>query len=143
VNIPPPPTLKGFHFRGVAAHQLRQDLADEIRSVIKEWAKSIVTPAWLGTLYKFLDCIEPGTVKNSARLPWQAISPNDRVGTKIGCVFSRISWAIQLYWDQCLDGADNAAEIRQYLTDLREWCEHFGRCVVKGSPKDGHWLEVK
>jgi len=144
LQIPKVPTVtKGFHFENVAAHQLRQDLAVKIRECIMTLIAATYVPNWQGMFYKFIDCIEPGTVKDLARLPYQARGPNDTTGTQIGCVYARLSWIIQLYWVQCLDAVDNTRIIRQYIDDLRKWAIHgIANCRLEGDIRHGYWLSV-
>ena len=138
-----PPVVKGFHFEGVEQHQLRQTLAAEIRETIEALVRSTYVPGWQGIFYKFRDCIESGRVRDPARLPYQVQGPNDTAGTKIGCVYARLSWVIQAYWDLCLDGKDNAARIRGYLGDLREIATcGIDRCRLSGDVRHGYWLEI-
>ncbi len=138
-----PPESTGFHFDAAAvqAHQLRQTLAEEIRETIEVLIKSTYVPGWQGMFYKFRDCVEPGSMRNLSRLPYQASGPNDTSGAKIGCVYARLSWTIQLYWDQCLDGKDNVVQIRTYLFSLRQIAmEGIDKCKQFGNPREGYWL---
>jgi len=138
-----PPVVKGFQFTGVAEHQTRQALAVEIRQTIEALIKSTYVPGWQSMFYKFIDCIPSGTVRDLARLPYPVQGPNDTAGTKIGVVYARLSFIIQRYWDQCLDGTDNAARIRGYLGDLREIAAYgIDRCRLSGDVRHGYWLEV-
>jgi hypothetical protein len=141
LRLPRVPTPKGFHFEGVAEHQLRQALAGEIRETIKTLIASTYVPGWQGMFYKFLDAVEPGTERDDARIPYPALGPNDRRGTKIGCVYARLGWVVKLWYDLCFAGADNAALIREYLADLRSWAAAgFEKCRLAGNPLEGYWL---
>lgn len=138
-----PPIVKGFRFEGVQEHQLRQTLATEIRQTIEVLIKSTYVPSWQGVFYKFRDCIEPGRMQDLARLPYPTNGPNSTAATKIGVVYARLSWCIQLYWAQCLEGAGNTERLRNYLDDLRQWATvGIEKCEIKGNPKDGYWLGV-
>ncbi len=138
-----PPVVRGFHFEGVAEHRTRQALAAEIKETIEALIKSTYVPGWQGVFYEFIECISPGTVWNAARLPYPVPGPNDTAGTKIGVVYARLSFVIQAYWSQCLDGADNTARIRGYLGDLREIAAYgIDRCRLSGDVRHGYWLSV-
>lgn len=139
-----PPVVKGFHFEGVEAHQLRQTLAAEIRETIEALIKSTYVPGWQSVLYKFRDCVEPGQVRDPARLPYPVAGPNDTAGTKIGCIYARLSWVIQAFWSLCLDNAtENAPRIRGYLEGLHEIAAcGIDRCRIEGDVRHGYWLEV-
>jgi len=144
LHIPRVPTVKGFSFGNVEAHQTRRALAVEIRATIEALLKSTYAPGWQGMFYKFIDCIEPGRERDLARLPYPSDSPNDRRGTNIGCVYARLSFLIQLYWSQCLDGADNTERVRACLNDLRGWAARgIDKCKMAGNPRDGYWLEIE
>jgi hypothetical protein len=144
LSIPRVPPAPGFKFEGVKEHKTRQALAAEIKETIEALIKSTYVPSWQGMFYGFMNCIEPGSVRNLSRLPYQAAGPNDTAGTKIGCVYAGLSWVIQLYWDQCLDGKDNTAQIRQHLADLRiPVACGIDRCKLCGSPRTGYWLSVE
>jgi hypothetical protein len=141
-----PSESSGFHFdaEAVQAHQTRQALAEEIRETIEALVTSTYIPGWQGMFHKFRDCIEPGAVRNLSRLPYQASGSNDTSGTKIGCVYARLSWAIQLYWDQCLDSRDNTALIREYLCDLGQIAAAgIDKGKMLGNLRTGYWLSVK
>ncbi len=145
LRIPKGPTVrKGFTFGNVTQYECKQALALEIKDTITVLAKSVRVPDWRDTFWKFRGCINPGSVRDPARLPYPATGPNDRAGTKIGCVYARLAWAIQLYWDVCLDGVDNAELIRGYLKDLRDWAA-FGidNCKLVGNPREKYWLETR
>jgi hypothetical protein len=140
--IPKVPIVRrGFHFEDVTGHQLRQALAGEIREAIEALTRSIYVPGWQDMFYKFADCIEPGTVKTLTRLPYQTVGPNSTTATRIGCVYARLSWCIQLYWSHCFDGMDNVAQLRAYLQSLREIAARgIDKCRMLGSPGQGYWL---
>jgi hypothetical protein len=92
--------------------------------------------------YKFINCVEPGAVRDNARIPYPALGPNDRRGTNIGCVYARLGWIVKLYWDMCFDGVNNAGPIRGLLADLRAWAAcRIEKCKMVGNPRDGYWLE--
>ena len=130
-------------FPNVQAHQLRQALAAEIEECIRALIASTIIPGWIGTLYRFIQCIPPGSVQNLARLPYQAQGPNSTAGTQIGVVYARLSWVIRLYWDLCLGGCDNARVIRQYIDELRKWAAcGIEKCRLSGDVRHGYWLEV-
>lgn len=140
-RVPAPKT--GFHFDGVAEHQTRQALVAEIRETIEALIKSTYVPGWQVMFYKFIDCLAPGTVRDDARLPYPTAGPNDRAGTKIGCVYARLSWVIQLYWAQCFEGADNTERIRYCLDDLQQWAARgVDKCRIEGDVRQGYWLGV-
>lgn len=142
LQIPRVPTVKtGFYFEGVAEHQLKQQLAAEIRETIKALIESTYVPGWQEMLYKFINCIESGQVRDLARLPYPTNGPNSTAATPIGCVYARLSWTIQLFWSQCLDGTDNTAQIRTYLFSLRQIAMvGIDKCKMLGNPREGYWL---
>ena len=143
LQMPRIPPAKGFRFENVEAHQLRQQLAAEIRETIMVLIKSTYVPAWQDMFRRFADCIEPGSVRDNARIPYPVTSPNDRHGTQIGCVYARLGWVIKLYWDMHFDGVNNTGLIRGLLADLRAWAARgIDKCKLAGSPRDGYWLEV-
>ena len=143
LQMPRIPQPKGFRFENVEAHQLRQQLAAEIRETIMVLIKSTYVPAWQDMFRRFADCIEPGSVRDNARIPYPVTSPSDRHGTQIGCVYARLGWVLKLYWDTCFDGVNKSPEIHAHLSELRSWAAcKIERCKVAGSPRDGYWLEV-
>lgn len=143
LQLPRVPAPKSFRFDGVAEYQLRQTLAAEIRETVEALIRSTYVPGWQSMYYKFINCLEPGAVRDNARIPYPALGPNDRRGTNIGCVYARLGWIVKLYWDMCFDGADHAVTIRQYLADLRSWAAcGVEKCKLAGNPRDGYWLEV-
>ena len=143
LQMPRIPPAKGFHFENVEAHQLRQTLAKEIRETIEVLIKGTYVPGWQSMYYRFIDCIEPGGIRNDARIPYPALGPNDRRGTNIGCVYARLGFIIKLYWDMCFDGVNNTGLIRGLLADLRSWAScGINKCKLVGNPRDGYYLEV-
>lgn len=144
LKMPRIPAPEGFHFKDVAGHQLRRALAKEIRETIKILCKSVCVPGYPSTLQKYLAVIEPGAVKDPARLPVPSSGPWDMGGkTNIGCVYARLGWVIQLYWELCLNGANNTRDIRKYLADLRAWAAAgIDKCAHVGSSREGWTLEV-
>ena len=145
LQMPRIPQPKGFRFENVEAHQLRQQLAAEIRETIMVLIKSTYIASYADTLYKYADVITPGDVRDHARLPVPSARPNDMRDsrTNIAVVYARLSYLIQLFWDTCLDGTDNATEIRRHLMDLRAIASYgIDRCRRVGNPREGYWLEV-
>jgi len=145
LNIPIVPAVtKGFHFEGVAAHQTRQALAEEIRTLLIDMRKQTVIRGYQEMFTKFIESIEPGTVRNWSRLPYATAGPNDARGTtKIACIYARLSWVVQLYWDLCLDEKDYAGLIRMYVEDLHRVSAYgIDRCQMAGDVRHGFWLEV-
>jgi hypothetical protein len=144
LQLPKVPAPKGFHFAGVREHQLRQELADEIRQTIMYMVRQTYIPSYVDTLRRFLSVVESGEIRDPARLPYRASGPNDIHGTKIGCVYARLSFVIQLYWRQCLDGQDNAEHIRMYLAELRDTGKcGIDKCDMEGDIRHGFWLRPK
>jgi hypothetical protein len=143
LRMPSVPAGKPPIFADAKAHQTHQALATEIRETIETLLKNTYVPGYIDTLRKYLTAIEPGRVRDPARLPVPSMGPTSRVATNIGCVYARLSWLIQLFWDQVLDGADNTAQIRGYLIDLRAWAVcGIDKCRLVGNPRDGWMLEV-
>jgi hypothetical protein len=145
MNIPHVPVVADFGFKGVAQHQLRQLLAAEIYSTCDTLIKTCVAPAWQEMFRKYQAAIDPGAIRDPTRLPPYATQgPNDPRGvSKIGCVYARLSWVLKLYWDLCLDGADNAPAIRQYLDGLRAVAQcGIDKCSMSGDCRHGYWVEI-
>jgi hypothetical protein len=143
LQMPSIPSGKPSIFAGAKVHQTRQALAAEIRETIEILLKSTYVPGYTDTLRKYLAAVEPGRVRDPARLPVSSTGPNSKAATKIGCVYARLSFLIQLFWDQVLDKTDNAAQIRGHLADLRAWATcGIDKCRLAGNPQDGYWLEV-
>jgi len=145
LNIPIVPAVtKGFHFEGVAAHQTRQALAEEIRTLLLDMRKQTVIPSYQEQFTKFIEAINPGSVRPFYRLPYPSSNPNDLRGqTKIAAVYAKLSWLIQLFWDTVLDGKDNADLIRRYLTELRQVSTYgIDCCRLSGDERHGWFLEV-
>jgi hypothetical protein len=142
----PSPESTGFHFDAAAvqAHQTRQALAEEIRGTIRTLIASIHIPGYKDTLRKFLDAVEPGSVRDWARLPYVASGPYDKTGTKIGVVCARLSWVIQHFWDVCFDGADYSLCIEESCRDLRAWAVYgIDKCELCGNSRLGYCLRSK
>ncbi|MEN6534506.1 MAG: hypothetical protein ABFD89_12635 [Bryobacteraceae bacterium] len=142
--MPSVPAPKGFHFENVEAYRTRQALAAEIRETVEALIASTYVSGYLDTLRKYLAAIEPGTVRDFARLPVPASSPCDARGrTNIACVYAKLSFLIQLFWDQALDGTNNAGVIRGHLADLRAWAAHgIDKCVRVGNEREGWTLQA-
>lgn len=141
-HVPSIPKVSGFRFKGVVEHQTRQALAAEIKETIDALIKSTYIPGYIAGLRRYANIIDPGKIRPWQLLPYKSNGPNDRLGdTKIACVYARLSWVIQMFWNLCLDGADNAVAIRGHLSDLRTWAAAgIDNCKILGSPHDGYWL---
>ena len=145
LNIPIVPAVtKGFHFEGVAAHQTRQALAKEIRTLLIDMRKQTVIRGYQEMFTKFIEAIEPGAVRNWSRLPYATAGPNDARGiTKIACIYARLSWIVQLFWDLCFGGKGSAMLLRHYIEDLRRVSAYgIDKCQMAGDERHGFWLEV-
>ena len=143
LQMPRIPQPKGFRFENVEAHQLRQQLAAEIRETIMVLIKSTYVPAWQDMFRRFADCIEPGSVRDAARIPYPVMGRSNHATTQIGVIYGVLSGVINLYWNMCFDGADTASEIRGLLADLRSWAScGINKCKLVGNPRDGYYLEV-
>ena len=144
LQIPKVPTIrKGFSFGDVGRHELRQQLATEIRETIEALIASTYVPGWQGMFYKFRNCIEPGAQRDDARIPYPVTGPNDRHGTQIGCVYARLGWVVKLFWDFCFGVEINVGELRGYIHSLHEFATAgIDKCEVLGNPREGYWLGV-
>jgi len=117
----------------------------EIRATCEALIKSTYVPSYQEMFRRYTMAVDPGEIRDPCRLPPYATQgPNDARGvSKIGCVYARLSWVLKLYWDLCLDGADNAPALRQYLTGLRAVAERgVEKCVMEGDTRMGFWLGV-
>lgn len=144
LQMPRIPPATGFHFEGVQQYRLKQALAQEIRALLHDMRRQTITPGYQDMFLRFIDAIEPGEVRPFNKLPYATPGPNDMRGpTRIACVYARLSWMIQLFWDLCIDGKDNAALIRQYIEDMRRVSVYgIDRCRINGDERHGRWLEV-
>jgi hypothetical protein len=145
--IPKCPSVKSppFSFGDVPLYQAKQDLGKEIAECLRWMQKNTVVPGYQEMLGRFIAAV-PCTagVRDPARLPYQAQGPAALSGTsRLGCVYTRLSWVIQVYWLMCIDGIDQSKVIREHLAWVRAvWSHGVEKCKVIGSPREGWTLEV-
>jgi hypothetical protein len=143
--IPKCPTVKPpFSFGDVAQYQAKQDVGKEIIECLKWMQKNTIVPGYQEMLGKFIAAVPcTTTVRDPARLPFPAIGPAATSGTsKLGCVYTRLSWVVQIYWTMCIDGDDNTAVIREHLAWVRDvWTRGVEKCKLIGSPREGWTLD--
>jgi hypothetical protein len=144
LRIPPIPKApaKGFVFEGAALHQAKQDLGKELVELFRWMAKTTMVPGYQDIFRRFGAAVPcPAGVRDLTRLPYQAIrGPCDTRGlSPLGCVYAEASFAVQLYWDLCIDGQlAEAEDIRQHIAHLRDvWDRGVDKCEWIGSPREG------
>lgn len=161
MKIPPPPTVppvpKAPLFAG-AQEKIRNDrLGADIRTMLDNLLRVTDTPGWREMLVKFKSVVKPGGTCDPSRLPYQTIGPNlvgDK-GAALACLYTRLSWIIQLYWKLVLTGNENEHHIRQYMKDIESMLamtdargnklklsQVLTQCSVEGDLRHGFWIEV-
>ena len=145
--IPKCPTVKppAFSFGDTALYQAKQDIDKEIVECLRWMQRSTAVPSYQEMLGKFIAAVPcTSNIRDHARLPYQAISGADGKGTsKLGCVYTRLSWVVQIYWTMCIDGVDQSDMIREHLAWVRAvWTKGVDKCKMIGSPREGWTLEV-
>ena len=144
--IPKCPSVKPpFSFGDVPLYQAKQDLGKEIVECLRWMQKTTVVPSYQEMFGKFIAAV-PCTAgfRDPARLPYPAPGPAAPQGiSKLGCVYTRLSWVIQVYWSMCIDGIDHSDMIRGHLAWARAvWSHGVEKCKMIGSPREGYTLEV-
>jgi hypothetical protein len=144
--IPKPPAVKatGFKFPHVYYHQQRELFKRNLTELVISLRKQTPVPGYQEMFTRYLAVIEPTKVYDPARLPYQSVTPNDmRTGTKIACVYARLSWLILKFWQYCASGDDT--EARMLATHIEEFMPiakyGFEKCSLCGDVRHGYWLE--
>jgi hypothetical protein len=145
LQIPRVPTVKPtFSFGNVALHQAKQDLGKEIIECLRWMQTRTVVPAYQEMLGRFIAAVPCTTgIRDPARLPYPASGPVDLRGTsKLGCMYARLSWIVQIYWTMCIDGIDQSGYIHEHLAWVRTvWERGVDKCKLIGSPREGWTLD--
>lgn len=143
--IPKCPAVKPpFSFGDVTLHQAKQDIGKEIVECLRWMQKATFVPSYHEMFGKFIAAVPCTTdVRDPARLPFPATGPSATSGTsKLGCLYTRLSWVVQIYWAMCIDGDDNTAAIRWHLAWARAvWARGVEKCKLIGSPRGGWTLD--
>lgn len=161
MKIPPPPVIevpKPCLFPGAQRKQQLDALGGDIRDMLIRLARATHVPSWQEMFWGFRDVVSPGGVCDVSRLPYQASGPNLSAAAWstrsapviLACLYTRLSWIVQMYWTLCLHGAGDEAPIREYMQGIDEITQNDSRlqrtlcdAVVCGSVLDGYWIEVK
>jgi len=165
MKIPPPPTIpsvpKSLLFPGAAEKQRNDKLGADIRAMLDNLLRATYMPGLQEMLTRFKSVVRPGDVFDLQRLPYTATGPNltgDRPAGRLpalACLYTRLSWIVQLYWTTCLTDNKNEEHIRQYMQEIEDMLalrddrgnklhlqQILTRCSVGGNVRDGFWLEV-
>jgi hypothetical protein len=147
LRVPKIPIVStGFRFDHAAEHQTKRNVAEDIVGLLKEMRKSTVVSAYQEMFTRFIAAVPCADgVRDFARLPYPAGGPRCLVerATKLGCVYTLLSWVVQKFWDQQIDGTDNGELIGGYVAHLRAvWAKGVDKCVLVGSASTGWVLEV-
>jgi len=144
--IPKCPTVKpAFSFGDTALYQAKQDLGKEIIECLRWMQKATFVPSYHEMLGKFIAAVPCTTdIRDFTRLPYPATGPADvRGASKLACLYTRLSWVVQIYWTMCIDGVDQSDMIREHLAWVRAvWTKGVDKCKLIGSPREGWTLEV-
>jgi len=164
MKIPPPPippVPKLPLFAGATEKHRNDQLGADIRSMFDDLLRVTYVPAWQEMLIKFKGAVNPGGTFDPQRLPYQAAGPN-LAGDKgagrlpsLACLYTRLSWIIQLYWRLVLTGDGNEGLIRQYMAEIEIMFELrdergnklklqqiLSRCFIEGDIRHGFWISI-
>jgi hypothetical protein len=146
LQIPRIPSVKPpFTFGDTAMYQAKQDLGKEIVECLRWMQKNTIVPAYQDMLGKFIAAVPcTSNIRDFTRLPYAASGPLDlRGNSELGCVYTRLSWLIQMYWDMCIDSNNRSLAIRAHLEWVRAvWSKGVHKCKIIGSSREGWTLEV-
>jgi hypothetical protein len=147
-KIPKPPKRKSkTEFPDPDFHQQKKDFNKQIRGVILKFSKVIPRSRNRDLLLKFLDCVTPGKSIDVTRLPYAVDRPSAKSENKIECVFAKISWVIQKYWEWCEDGkaileCPLYQGINEDLTKLQQILTNgLNQYQIRGDFANGFYLE--
>ncbi|MCP4541733.1 MAG: hypothetical protein GY832_31765 [Chloroflexi bacterium] len=156
-HIPPPPPPV---FVGAGEKKAKDDLGTAIRGLLTCLIKITYVPGWQDMLYKFRDAINPGGTADVTRLPYRTSSPNlmrrpmSRGHATMACLYTRLSWIIQAYWQIVVHDEGGGEDIRRHVVELAELIGHTDergnqlhlsqvllRCDVVGNVRKGYELK--
>ena len=122
--------------------QERKRLKQEIRRAILAAMTLAENPKDRVIIEKFVDCIEPGTLYDTARLPYRGnLKGNAWAASKIHCIFARISEVIGSYWTYiCTENPENVSLCEGWVEGLKLICDNYDTLTVHGDPAKGYWL---
>jgi len=165
MKIPSPPNIPSVPkqplFPKAQEKQRNDQLGADIRALLDDLSRVTYVPGWQEMLVKFKNAVKPGGICDQLRLPYRATGPNlagDRGAGRLpalACLYTRLSWLIQLYWRLVLTGDENEEHIRCYMDEIRGMLamtddrgnklhlqQILTRCVVEGDIRMGLWIEV-
>lgn len=143
---PPKRKSKKVKFPDPDFHQQKNEFNKQIRSIILGFSKVIPRSRNRDLLLKFLDCVNPGKVIDATRLPYIGKKDNAGSESKIACVFAKISWMIQCYWEYCTKGESDWYHIKidELLNQLQQILTNgLNQYQIQGDFANGFYLEKK
>jgi len=118
-------------------HEQKVNLYKEIWQTLIDLRETLPNPRDRDVVLRFSDCI------NGGELPYLSDRPTAKQSSKSACLFSLISWMIQVYWMFCEGDETGGHEVgvRTYLLQLQEITTNgINNYKVTGNPVDGYSL---
>lgn len=119
----------------------KKELSKQIRIVLVALANKMSTSEQRNKIMGFVNCINPDSCKDPARLPYDR--DKAKHNDKIECLCAKIYQLLKAYWIFC-EGDVDVIVVKNGIMEIKKITERgLQSCKIEGDEKSGYCLEIK